>query len=155
MKMDGNMRGTLIGLLCLLTVWPAAAQEAAKAQDEGEKALISWMDLLPGLRQISQKRRVFGGLLLGGFAAGLTGTLLCNSRGYNRYHAYQVSTDPLEITRLRQESERAFRGRNLFIIGTLGIGLIHLIDLTLWGKRSRIHSEVTQNSLVFSIGCSF
>jgi hypothetical protein len=154
-SLDGNMRGLWLVLVCLLMVRPVSAREVLSGEEGEKPPLLSWGDLLPGLRQIGQKRYLLGGLLLGGFTAGITGALVANHRGYERYRAYLDGEDPLEITRLRTESERAFRSRNLFIIGTVAIGLIHLVDLTLWGKRSRISGEVYQNGLVFSFACSF
>ncbi len=145
----------LVLLISLLALGPLYTQEPPKENAGPPAELISWVDLIPGVRQFSQKRPLMGVLLLGSFAAGLTATLVAHHQGYERYQTYLASDDVAEIMGLRRESEQAFRSRNLFLISTLTVFAVHVLDLTFFGKRSKIKSELTPSGLAFSLTYSF
>jgi len=112
---------------------PEQAQEATPA----DLPPLRLGDILPGVRQLGQKRWLPGVLLLGGFLATLAGAWASDRSGYRHYQAYQACDDPAGVVALRRRSERAFRARNICLLGALAVLTVHVADLTLDRKRHR------------------
>lgn len=142
-------------LVLLLGLWPAGAASPGSGHTDpgsGRDEPISLADLIPGLSQLRQKKPWKGTLLLAGFTGCMAGAIFRNERGGQRYRQYLDSTDVEEIIRLREESELAFRQRNLFLLGGFAVWVLHLVDITFFHQKVKIESEIKQDSLVVGIG---
>ncbi len=139
-------------LLIRTTLGALDQQEQKEIENDNP---IGWLDLIPGLRQLEKNRRITGYALLSGFCAGIGGAVLFHLRGRDRYRAYLDSTRIDEVIRFRDQTEKAFLGRNLFLAGTLAVWVVHVLDLTIQAKRSRIKGEFTENCLRITFSYSF
>lgn len=134
-----------------------AAEESpdSTGTDKKKPKPVSITMFIPGIHQVKSGKFVKGTLLLGAFIGCITGTIIHNNNGNDWYKKYLDSTNVEEIIRLRQNTEKSFKKRNLFIIGILSVWALHAIDLkfskTKSGtKKGSIKGEVGKNS--FNIG---
>lgn len=151
------MTNTFFSLLvCLLIAFPFPApsqddEPPEKAETTGTPVSITL--LIPGVSQLANKQYLKGSLLSAVFAGCCAGSLISNHRGYQLYDEYLASRNVDAITRLREDSERAFRYRNLFLIGATATWLLHLVDRKVFTQRSSIKSEIYQDGM--AVGISF
>lgn len=112
---------------------------------------VSIIKFIPGLFQLKEKKILKGGLLLSSFIAGISGIIINNNNGNKYYNQYILSTDIDEVIDLRKKTEEKFRSRNLFLIGTSVIFLLHLFDLKFSKGRSGVKGEIKNNSINFGL----
>ena len=129
--------------------------ESSEPQEKKAKALSITM-FIPGIHQLKSGRYFKGTLLLGSFAGGIAGAVINNNKGNDRYRQYLGSTNVEEIIRLREQTEKSFKKRNLFMIGIAGVWLAHIIDLKFFkSKKGGVKGEVGKNSIHFGFYYSF
>lgn len=122
---------------------------------EKKEEKVSIIKYIPGLQQIKTKKYFKGGVFLSSFIAGIAGAVIYNSRGNDSYDNYLQSKDTDEIVELRKTTENFFKKRNLFIIGSGVVFLLHLFDLKFSNKKSGVKGEIKNNSIGVSLYYGF
>jgi len=138
-------------LLCVTLSLPAQKKETP-----GEKKLIPVTKFIPGVSQIKSSKIIKGGVLLAAFTATLIGAIVENKKGNDYYDQYLVADDINRVITLRQQTESHFKRRNLFIAGSVGVWLLHLLDLKLFkNKKGGMNGAVEKDSIHLSLYYSF
>lgn len=106
-------------------VFPSSASKKKK----------SFTLIIPGIEQIKSGRYVKGILLAGGFVSFTAGALIKNKDGYRYYDKYRAATTPDSAVFYRKKTEENFKERNFFILGAVGVWVIHMFDLKFSGKK--------------------
>lgn len=108
---------------------------AGEVDPDPLKKGIPLIRFIPGLVQLTSGKIIKGGVLMGTWITTIIGAIIENNRGYDYYDQYLDATAVDEVVRLRKKSEKSFKNRNYFLIGTVSILLIHALDLKLFKKK--------------------
>jgi hypothetical protein len=129
--------------------------ESSEPQEKKAKA-VSIAMFIPGIYQLKSGRYLKGTLLLGSFAGCIAGTAINNNKGNDRYEQYLRSTNAEEIVQLREQTEKSFKKRNLFMIGIAAVWLAHIVDLKFFkSKKGGVKGEMGKNSIHLGFYYSF
>ena len=147
-------------MLCLLVNISAiaAAEEQPDAGEPGKEKpkTVSITMFIPGIHQLASGQYVKGTILLGSFLSCITGAVIHNNKGNDWYEKYSNSTNVEEIILFRQKTEKSLKKRNLFIIGTLSVWALHVIDLKFFkSKKGGVKGEVGKNSFIIGYYYTF
>ena len=136
-------------LIPLLLVQPltAAGDSGGKKNKEEKGKTVSISMFIPGIQQLKSGKYVKGTIFLVSFIGTVAGTFAYNKKGNDWYEKYQNSTDVDDIIRFREETEKSFKKRNLFIAGIFTVWLVHVIDLKFFNKKGGVKGEVGKNSI--------
>lgn len=132
-------------ILCILSIF-SINEDKNKTDNK-----VSIVKIIPGVFQLKQNKLLKGGMFLSSFIAGISGIIINNNKGNSYYNQYLLSTETEEIVELRRKTEDKFKSRNLFIIGTSVVFLLHLFDLKFSRGKSGVKSEIKNNSINFGI----
>lgn len=144
-------------MIALLLIRPAAAAGTADPdKKKPEEKTVSITKFIPGIPQLTTGKYIKGTLFLGSFIGTVVGTFVYNKKGNDWYEKYQNSTNVDEITLFREETEKNFKKRNLFMVGIFTIWLAHVIDLKFFkSRKSGVKGEVGKNSINIGFYYSF
>ncbi len=140
-------------LLTLLTVClPLTAAHADETKPPQEPKIgkkISITMVIPGFNQLKNKKFFKGSLLLLAFAGATAGAVISNKKGNDWYDKYLDSNNIADVIHYREKTEQHFKGRNYFMIGALGVWVLHLLDLQFSGKGKKkgLTGAVGKNSM--------
>ena len=147
-------------ILCLLVNLNAmtAAEEPPDSREPGKEKpkTVSITMFIPGIHQLATGKFVKGTILLGSFLSCITGAVIHNHKGNQWYEKYSNSTNVEEIILFRQNTEKSLKKRNLFIIGTLSVWALHIIDLKFFkSKKGGVKGEVGKNNFIIGYYYTF
>jgi len=129
----------------------AAKDPSEKKSKEKKEKTVSIAMFIPGVQQLKSGKYVKGSLFLGTFIGTVAGTFTYNKKGNDWYDKYRNSTNVDDIIRFREEAEKSFKKRNLFIAGIFTLWLAHIIDLKfIKTKKGGVKGEIGKNN--FNIG---
>lgn len=112
--------------------------------------------LIPGVEQIRHRRYVKGIFLATTFVGFTLGAILKNRDGYKYYDLYKKATDPDSAVFYRKKTEESFKDRNFFILGAVGVWVIHMLDLKFSGrKKAAIGGGIEKGNLYLGVRFSF
>ncbi len=115
---------------------------------------VSIIKIIPGVFQLKEKKIIKGSLLLSSFVFGILGAIVNNNDGNNFHKQYLLSENINEVILLREKTEKKFRTRNLFLIGTGVVFLTHLFDLK-FSNKSGVKGEIENNNINLGIYYKF
>lgn len=147
--MHNRYRKCISFLILFFFVYALSGQENEEKKEEPQPGgAVSIVKFIPGVYQLKSKKFAKGGILFCAFSAAIVGAVIENKRGNDLYEKYLASEDPGEVMALRKQTEKKFKNRNYYIAGTLGIWLLHLLDLKFFNKKKGgIKGEVTKKSM--------
>lgn len=136
-------------IIAALIVGPLAVSAAS---DGKKPKTISIAKFIPGIEQFKTKQYVKGTLLLGSLIGTAAAAFSYNKKGNDWYDKYRNSSNVEEIVLFRQNAEKKFKKRNLFITGILSVWLLHILDLKFFKSgKGGIKSRVSHNEINIGI----
>ena len=136
------MKKLLVSLLLSLLIFPSDKK--------------SFTLLIPGMEQFKEKKYAKATVLAGSFLGFTIAAILKNQDGYKYYDRYRAATDPDSAVYYRKKTEQSFRDRNFFILGAIGVWLIHIIDLEVSRKKkARIGGGIEKGNLYICFAYRF
>ncbi len=112
--------------------------------------------IIPGIKQIKSREYVKGIILAGSFFGFAIGAFLKNRDGYKYYDLYKAATDSDTAVYYRRKTEGSFKDRNFFMLGALGVWVVHILDIKFSDrKRASIGGGVEKGNLYLGFRLSF
>ncbi|MCP5049478.1 MAG: hypothetical protein GY940_20070 [bacterium] len=144
---------TWILIACLLIpLYNHAQTTGTKPQTKKEEGkTISIVKFIPGLYQLKSRKYLKGSLLLGSFLTAIAGTIAFNNKGNDWYDKYKNSTNVEDIRMFRDQTEKSFKKRNIFIAGIFSVWLVHILDLKFSKSgKTGVTSDIGKNKINFN-----